>query len=115
MDEELKQCAALALRNAFWTDFSGLVNKYLEASYGLDVDAQELLMGEMTSVYGRDPEVKDDDVFLNIYSTGPTYRDCGHDSLVEALEYSKAHEVYLRGEKVFERREGEWYFVGDQT
>lgn len=114
MDEELKQLAALALRNAFWKDFSGLVNKYLEASWGLDTAQQEQMMGEMTSVYGRD-YAEPFDGFVNIYSTGPTYRDCGHDSLVEALEYSKAHEVYLQGRKVFERRQGEWCFVGDKS
>ena len=113
MDEELKQLAALVLRNAFWKDFSGLVNKYLEASEGLGIAQQERLMGEMTSVYGRDTK-EPFDGFLNIYSTGPTYRDCGHDSVVEALEYGKAHEVFLQGLKVFERRGGEWYFVGGQ-
>ena len=51
MDEELKQLAALALRNAFWSDFSALANKYLEAATGLDVDAQERQMGDMTSIY----------------------------------------------------------------
>lgn len=111
MDEELKQLAALALRNAFWKDFSGLVNAYIDASYGLNIAQQERLMGEIASVYGRDPAEKTDDVFLNIYSTGPTYRDCGHESLTEALEYSRAHEIYLRGEKVFERSNGEWFAV----
>lgn len=110
MDEELKQLAALALRNAFWKDFSGLVNGYIEASYGLDLDQQERLMGEMTSVYGRDMAETYDDT-VNIYSTGPGYRDCGHESLTEALEYSKAHKVYLRGELVFERIDGEWLAV----
>jgi hypothetical protein len=113
MDEELKQLAALALRNAFWKDFSGLVNKYLEASEGLDIDQQERLMGEETSVYGRDRK-EPFDGFLNIYSTGPTYRDCSHDSVVEALEWSKAHAVFLQGLKVFERRDGEWVFTGDE-
>lgn len=113
MDEELKQLAALALRNAFWRDFSGLVNKYLEASEGLDIDKQELMMGDLTSVYGRDT-TKPFDGFQGIYSTGPTYRDCEHDSIVGALEYAEAHAVFVQGLKVFERRDGEWHFVGDQ-
>ena len=35
MDEEIKELAGLALRNAFWKDFSALVNVYLVASEGL--------------------------------------------------------------------------------
>lgn len=112
MDEELKQLAALALRNAFWKDFSGLVNKYLEASDGLEIPDQVYLMSELTNIYCRDMTAPFDG-FLNIYSTGPTYRDCGHESLMEALEYSKASEVFLQGSKVFERRDGEWHFVVD--
>lgn len=110
MDEELKQLAALALRNAFWKDFSGLVNAYIEASYGLDLDQQERLIGELTSVYGRDVKEMYDDT-ISIYSTGPWYRDCGHESLTGALEYSRASKVYLRGELVFERINGEWLAV----
>lgn len=110
MDEELKQLAALALRNAFWKDFSGLVNSYLKASEGLDLESQERMMGEMTSVYGRDHE-EEYDAFQNIYSVGTTYRNCGHSTLAEALECNEAHEVHVRGKKVFERRGGEWFAV----
>lgn len=60
IDDELKELAALALRNAFYTDFSALVNSYLAAAEGLDVDTLEMQMGEMTSIYGRDTEVEGD-------------------------------------------------------
>ena len=61
IDEELKQLAALALRNAFWYDFSSLVNTYLRAAEGLDKVQQEMQMGEMTSVYARDRTAEGDD------------------------------------------------------
>ena len=38
LDPEIKSLAALSLRNAFWHDFSGLVNTYLQAAEGLDAD-----------------------------------------------------------------------------
>ena len=34
LDSDLNELAALALRNAFYEAFSGLVNAYLEASEG---------------------------------------------------------------------------------
>lgn len=114
MDEELKQLAALALRNAFWSDFSALVNKYLEAAAGLDTDAQERLMGERTSVYGRDTTSEDVDLSLNLWTQNARgkFDTTGHETLLEALEHEQANEVHLRGRKVFERRDGEWYFTG---
>lgn len=114
MDEELKQLAALALRNAFWNDFSALINKYLEAAAGLDTDAQERQMGEMTSIYGRDHSAEDVDVSLNIWTQNSNrkYDTTGHDTLLEALEHEQAIEVHLCGKKVFERREGGWHFTG---
>ncbi len=111
MDDELKALAALALRNAFWNDFSALVNKYLEAANGLDTGMQEMQMGEMTSIYGRDTEAKGD-VFLNIWSKNRNGFDTtGHDTILAALEDEAAIEVHLCGKKVFERRDGEWYFI----
>lgn len=113
MDEELKELAGLALRNAFWEDFSALVNKYLEAAKGLDVEAQEMQMGEMTSIYGRDTEAEDD-VFLNIWTQNGESKlaTTGHGTILEALEHEPATEVHLRGKQVFKRRDGEWYFTG---
>ena len=113
MNDELKELAALALRNAFWTDFSVLVNKYLEAAEGLDTDTQEMQMGDLTSIYGRDIEAKGD-VFLNIWTQNgeSNFATTVHETILGALEHESATEVHLRGEKVFERRNGEWYFTG---
>lgn len=114
MDKELKELAALALRNAFWLDFSALVNKYLEAAEGLDVTLQEMQMGELTSIYGRDYQATGD-VFLNIWTQdGETkFFQPGHETILDALEQEGASEVHLRGKKVFERRDDEWYLLGE--
>lgn len=112
MDTELKELAALALRNAFWTDFSALVNKYLAAAEGLDTDRQEMQMGELTSVYGRDTEAESDEP-VNIWtrkSNGNTY---GHATIIDALRSTDATEIFVGEKAVFERRNGEWYFTGD--
>lgn len=112
MDDELKELAALVLRNAFWEDFSALVNRYLEAAEGLDVEDQEMLMGEMTSVYGRD-ELAQSRVPLSIQSAGPGYTNFTHKTIAGALRQTRANQVFLQGQKVFERKDGEWFFVGD--
>lgn len=116
IDEELKGLAALALRNAFWEDFSALVNKYLEASAGLDIAEQEVQMGEMTSIYGRATGADVADVVLSIWSQNTDEAPSsttGFSTLLGALEYPYAKEIYLQGEEVFERRNGEWYFTGE--
>lgn len=121
MDEELKELkelAALALRNAFWLDFSALVNNYLALAKGLDTDLLEMQMGEMTSVYGRDEDAKDSDLFLNLWTANTVTKDTfsngntSHETIVAALEFEPAYEVHLRGLKVFEKRDGEWFFTG---
>ena len=114
VDDELKELAALALLNAFWHDFSALANKYLEAAKGLDTDTQEMQMGEMTSIYGRDTDAKDD-VSLNIWTQNgeSKFATTRHETIVEALEHEPAIEVYLCGEQVCERCDGEWCFTGD--
>lgn len=101
MDEELKQLAALALRNAFWSEFSGLCNAYIKASEGL-IDDQEETMGELTSIYGRD--------LKSLASGGPDIWSarsnggtCGHDTLAEALEFEEATRVYVSGKCCFVR------------
>ncbi len=115
MDEELKQLAALALRNAFYEDFSSLVNEYLKAAKGLDTEAQERQMGELTSIYGRNTSAEDPEVaVLDIWTRNDRggYDTSGHETLLEALEYLRAREVYLRGKLVFNRVKGKWKFVG---
>ena len=111
MDEELKQLAALALRNAYWRDLSSLANKYLEASEGLLGPCdQEEQMGDLTSIYGRDDEASGDE-FLNIYTVHPDNTTFGYDTMLEALSDEGATEIYLRGDLVFKVKGGEWYFV----
>ena len=67
LDPEIKSLAAFSLRNAFWNDFSGLVNTYLQAAEGLDASCQDIQMGELTSIYGRDMDAEID-LSLNIWT-----------------------------------------------
>lgn len=113
MDEELKALALLALRNAFYEEFSALVNAYVKAADGLDTANLELQLAETASVYGRDTEAEGEDS-MNIWSQRK-WGTTGHQTMVEALEMPDATEVHLAGRKVFEKRKGEWYFVGDQA
>jgi len=113
MDEELKELAALALRNAFWKDFSALVNVYLEAAAGLNINAQERMMGELTSVYGRDLYVKHTP-YLSVYSIDARGVKGGYGLLCKDLNDPHAQVIYMNSMKVFERRNGEWFFVDER-
>ena len=114
VDDELKELAALALRNAFYEKFSALVNAYLEASEGL-IENQETLMGEMTSVFGRNPNIESDDqpIIWTDQENNP-WASCGHVALLEAFEMEKADRIGLNGKIIFKRINGEWFFVGDE-
>lgn len=109
IDDELKELAALALRNAFWLEFSDLVNTYLDAAKGLDIAAQEMLMGELPSIYGRKTDVRGEHC-VNIW-TRTDFGPVGHDTIVEALEHSEANTVHISDKKIFERVDGEWRYV----
>lgn len=114
MDEELRELAALTLLNAFWRDFSSLVNRYEKAAEGLDKDLQVMRMGELTSVYGRDTEANLG-APVSIWTMG-TLKNPDiqyHKTIIEALKVESATIVYLQGRLVFERNNGEWYFVGN--
>jgi hypothetical protein len=115
IDDELKQLAALALRNAFWRDFSAMVNAYLAASQGLDVVDQEAMIGELASVYGRDVHASGASAVFcwTTEPDKPLHHGTPHLTIAKALADNKANEIRIRGKKVFERRGGEWYYVGD--
>ena len=112
VDNELKELAALALRNAFYEAFSGLVNAYLEASEGL-IEHQESLLSEMASVFGRNTKVEADEG-PNIWTdqkADPLWTSCGHRTLLEALEMSNANRIGLNGKVIFERIDNGWVFT----
>lgn len=113
IDEETKQLAAEALCDAFWYDFSDLVNKYLAAASGLDITKQEEMLGEMTNIYRRNKR-SIGDATIDIYTRDGEgmFSYTEHSTLLQALEHEKATAVHLQGSKVFERRDGKWYFLG---
>lgn len=115
---EDKQNAFNALKNALWLDFSDLVNKYLEAAEGL-VDYPEARFQDVTSIFGRKKD-HDGDGFITIYTTYGVPMDeqcfgngwtCGHSTMLEALADEDALEIFIHGKRVFERCDGQWYYL----
>lgn len=110
MDDELKELAALVLRNAFWRDFSTLANLYLGAAEGLDQDDQERQMGDLTSIYGRDSNaVGERDLQIWALTSGGRVKP--HKTILGALAETSAVQVSLNGRTAFERRKGEWHIT----
>jgi len=121
VDDEIKALAVTALVNAFYEDYSALVNAYLSAGKGLeDEQLLKMQLQEHSNVFSRaDPEDADQEKAPNIYtgnSEGPGRfgwtPSTGWDNLLDALESDKAFALSLQGQTVFERRSGEWYYVG---
>ena len=87
MDDELKSLASLALKNAFYEDFSALVNAYIKAAEGLDDDTFEMQICEAANVFSRDDEMFDDELHPNIWTQNGEYRyaTSGCNTMLEAL------------------------------
>jgi len=108
IDEELEGLARLALCNAFWDEFSVLVNTYIAKGRGLDTDLLEMELGELTSVYGRDTEAGIG--HMDIRGLGKYYR-ASHSTLVGSLKDVDAQKILLEGRLIFKRVRGEWNWV----
>ena len=113
MDSELNDLALLALKNAFYTDFSALVNAYLKAAEGLNARGFDAQLSETANVFSRDNAAESDNRPA-IYTTIAGGWGSDFDTLAQALAHDEAVAVYLQAEKVFERIGGELYFVGDE-
>lgn len=103
IDPEVKQLAAQALTNAFWTSFSSLVNAYLVAGEGLGVNMHERL-ADKTSLYGRDDEAGV--INVTIVDGDGRYFDTLAQALKEGVRY-----IRIGPTKVFEKREDGWFYV----
>lgn len=114
IDQELKELGALALRSAFWREFSMLVQAYEKANEGLtDPDMFVCQLGDLTSVYGvsrEQPAGKAPQVHIEIPESGRPMAT----NLLEALQHPQAIAILLNGRQVFEKSKGEWHYVEKQ-
>lgn len=109
VNAEIKQAAEHVLLEAFRYDFSALVNNYLRAAEGLGLECFELRLGEKANVFGRDiTATGESNISIWTQDKAPRGGSTGFIKISEALGFAWAFEVYVRGEKVFERRDGEW-------
>jgi len=109
LDSELEALSRLALRDAFYEDFSALVNGYMRAGAGLDYNSLEEDLGELTSVYGRDEYAPAK--APSICSKNPGFPRTVHTTLVDALSTVGAVEVSINGKVAFVWRKNDWYFT----
>lgn len=114
MDEELKAEARLALRNAYYSQFSALVLAFEKAVEGLESrsehpDTYTDQMQEMTSVYGIDRDAtpaKGPEVRAKLQGHG---RAVKMESLCKALQNKLTLSIWVDSELVFVRNaDGKW-------
>lgn len=115
MNRELEQLALLSLKNAFYQEFSALANAYLEAAGGLGYADTAEYLADAANMFSRDVEA-DGDMYPYIWTQndGGFLDTAGHLTLYDALSFERATAVHLNGRKVFERRDGVWYFTGGE-
>lgn len=108
VDSEIEGLAKQVLCNAFWKDYSDLVTRYLEAGEGLEFLKESLQT--RSSVYTIDSKALGD-FFLNIWAETKKGGTVGYANLLDALKSGITQEVYVQGEKVFEKVNGEWRYI----
>lgn len=120
MDKELKALARQALANAFYLDYSALVNKYVEAAQylGGHFVKEDILCN--SNPYARSESAHNSNLRLDLYTcrvkqlaSGPVVHWTPHTTVWGAMSEEGAKEVWLRGQKIFEKRDGEWYYTGE--
>ncbi|KVO15134.1 hypothetical protein WJ74_10795 [Burkholderia ubonensis] len=109
IDKELAELGELALRNAFYREYSALVQRYLNASDGLGIGDFESRLGEVSSPFGRADVESTGRVSIAVV-TGGEARPCAtmRDALAETGDA-----IQVCGETVFELRESLGWYVAE--
>jgi len=125
IDNELKACADVALRNAYFTELRALVAKYREAATGLGTDMETGQAQVEIHTWGDNADgtlVEHDQPGIwtdwllpkgNIFGPGAR-ASCGHRTILEALQDERAERVGLEGKVVFVKKDGEWLVAEDK-
>lgn len=109
MDQEVKEIASLELRNAFWREFSGLVNAYEAAAAGLHANPDDFayMLGELTSVFGVDQSAESLGSPV-IYANTPKSRKGLCATMLEALEHPTATAIFVNSRLVLVKAADGW-------
>lgn len=118
LDDELREDALHALREAFSGDLQQLVNAYKAAAAGLDDD--DPIGNDLVQIYTWPDDTGAGDMRPNIYTDwlsnsvffpSRDRNSCGHQTLHEALteSYDCAERIVMQGQVVFVKRDGEWF------
>ncbi len=113
MTSEMETQVREVLGAHFYEEYSFLVNKYLNLAEGLPRDGQiiELLhrLSDAHSVVVR-PNLRHAAV---VHSQRGMREVRAHGNVLKGLNCESADRLYLNSKKVFERKGGEWVYVGD--
>ncbi|MBC8641605.1 hypothetical protein IAG25_32800 [Caballeronia sp. EK] len=109
VDEELAALGEVALRNAFYREYSALVERYVIAADGLGIDEFTYRLAEMTSPFGRGNIESAGRVDIAVVADGEA-RPCAtmRDALAETGDA-----IQVCGETVFEWRDPQGWFVAE--
>ncbi len=109
IDDELRQVAALALKNAYYDAHNAMLSRFVQAGAGTPLDVYQLL--ESYGFGDTDPNGFDG---LGMYVDWPGALYPGHRgsctvaTVMEGLEADGAERLFINGKLVFEKEDGEW-------
>lgn len=113
--EEEAILARMVLKNAFYRDFSAMVNRYLQAVEGIDppgFEGFDYSLQDGLSIFGRDDNAKGYHA-LSIQTESDGVLTT-HETMLDALNDRGASRLIINDEPVFEMREFGWFLITDQ-
>lgn len=111
IDPELNGLAVLVIKNALYEKMREVMTAHFYALRGITFSPSELydvhaFESSLDTLYFDKVDIRAE------VNKGVT---CGFDTIKGALEYPHGVAIHVEGKKVFERRQGEWFYVGDET
>jgi hypothetical protein len=116
IDDELRACADVALRNAYYHELQALVAKYRAAAAGLGSDMETGQAQVEIHTWGEDGHgklVEHDLLQITTESPGGVLQ-WPHDSMLEALQDESADRLCLNGKIVLIKVDDEWCVAPDE-
>lgn len=112
IDSELNDLAVLVIKNALYRKLESVMSAHFAAAKGLDFSDAEFYEVHAFPVDGAHWGDRLD-IWTGFNSEGSLFGPVttGYDTILEALNDDRAQELHVEGRKVFERRDGEWFYV----
>lgn len=110
MNPEIRGLVMLAIRNAFYKDYSALVNQYLKLAEGFGTSQLKTDLNHLSNVFSRNT-THEGRHNLNLFTKNRDGHYTSHETFLAALNHDPASQILINEDITFERTtNGDWRF-----